>query len=323
METIFRRSSIGVSTRSRKIRFRDDLLRDLECNIRFGNSSRLPFLKKVLCGQDTPDAETVSPVSWSTYDFPEGAALADSRRWISLFNASHADTGLQAFPETFDDSISDRYIVTSCDTRFVGDLKITTRNNGITPPSDVYAVIVPPLFQVFLNPPESQYEFASTLAHEMEHAVHLSLPAPYGPFAYAPTEDSEFLAILKQIKDVGDLAPILVHRSKRNPHEHPFIRAAERLQLVLDFFHGISRLDLAFACSYWSCRPEPQITLRPSTDTLWSELARTSRFYGAYEKEDIYQRVIDAAGMEYEKEYRRHFGLSLDDIREIVSQINL
>ena len=323
----------------RRIEFRDRILRNAEANLEAGMGSRLPFLRKMLCGIDAPDAESFRTTipSWlkrlstgNAFRIDLLEATPDSfeafYRQVGAFNSSKAGSGYQAFPECLDPAgigRYDLYIVVPCETSFIGDLKVTWPESGSAGPARVLGNYVAPLFQIFLTDfPEHNFNGVAALVHETEHALHDSLPYPCGGIMESSLEESETLAILKSISELGDLHPFLVD-GLYGGIGNPFVRATRSLRSAFEHFYGISSLDLAFAVSCWCCRKDRVFSTSLPVDIPWSDLRAKARHYGTYRKEDTYQKVVKAATAEYERRYARHFRMPLSEIREIVSKIEL
>jgi len=171
----------------------------------------------------------------------------------------------------------------------------------------------PPLFEVFLASPEkTDFPEETVITHELEHAIHFSLWRRAGfPFIVMTTEDAEYLAMIKTIRDVGNMNELL---HCPNPFLHgenlgegmtsePHQNAVNRFYLLLQEKYGMSLEGIAMGIS-WAIR---------------DKLSNPEDVHPDWELH--LNRIKAAANSEFLSTYRRIFGLSLNDLQEVVSEL--
>lgn len=326
METAPARICLGSMPKIRKTRLRDSILRNAECYLSLGLSSRIPFLKKSLCGQNAPDAESAPAKSTLGIAGAEdgkfeidvtretflASALFFSR--LARFNSRYSALGIQAFPE----NDIDRFSVCRCDIRFIGDLKITLRKDAPAPdcagkaaaPLEIRALYCDPMFQVFVN---SGQDSARILIHETEHAIHSSLWRLAGMQFYSlEPEDSEYLAILKTImetgdKDIGNLDEFRMIGNPDVPESAAYPAAVKRLGWILSERYGISRTELERIAISWLSK------------VIWLNDPSGRFVHGRR----CIEKIRSAARTEFFRGYEHLFGVSYTDLQDVVSGIDI
>jgi len=331
METIPIYLSLGLTTRARDRKLYDRIFRKAEANLSKGLNSRIPFLKKTLCNQHVPDAESSKIHSIKSKKAKVGDVFELTKDWafyfrfkgflegICIFNSQNASQGLQAVPVTVEERPSMRYVVSECEIRYMGDLKVT-RPKMEEPDHQLggEGVYNPPLFEIFLKRDQRYYSLESVMCHETEHAVHFSLWHLSGfPFWLFDSDNAEYLAMLKTIQIIGDPYPLLAVENRYIQFQHfqenkareialksltaPHLRAAKRFIKILNSKYGFDEQEIAMGIA-WSMKEK----IEQSLDQSWA---------------DQLDRMRIAAANEYALGYKELFGLSLEDIREIIANL--
>ncbi len=299
----------------RKLRFRDKVVQTALSHRERGLPTRIPFLKAELLAQDVPSGLTskeTEPVS----SFPEGFVLSVPKRFNILtipdysgtiihFNAANVPGNLQFIPTTAEKGEFRRFVVFPCDSYWIGDLIVSKlremapifhgRGDGFFNPN---------FFQIFLKHDVNE-KTEKTLAHEKEHAIHISLWRMIGlPISFFNTVDAEYLSILSALiqRNCAELVAGTKWYPKKNFRLNalPYHLASLRFIYHLRTRYGMRgfEVDLAICATYDDVFEEGQLD---------------------QESFDYLRRMKEAAQNEYERTYQRIFGLSLDEIREVIA----
>lgn len=312
---------LGLTPRSRKFNLRKRMIRNAGYNAGEGLCTRIPFLKKMLCGQEAADGESARSrgllkegkegdiremkLDWAFY-LRGGRFYRENAR----FNSYHAGRGLQAVPVHLDESRCARFRVCRCEIFYAADLKLA-RVLEDRPELALGGggMFNPPLFEIFLMKEQKDYSWSHTVAHEMEHAVHLSLWQMAGlPFFLMDTQDAEYLAMLRTLKDLGEAPQLLAWKNdyfstilKNDPDRVPHDSAAVSFVDALLGKYRMSAREVAMGIA-WSVRE----TIEQSLDNSCPAQL---------------ERIRKAAADEYHRTYKRLFGLPLEDIRDVIASL--
>jgi hypothetical protein len=317
----------GLTTKTRKKRLQERIRRKAKSNAKKGLPTRIPFLKKHICGQDVPNGESSNlsstkcpweeakvgdvfelPVDWK-FKFKYKRFLER----VALFNAHKAKHGIQAsFIPISKSSGFVSFIVSKCEVEYLGDLKVTRVLDPVFAfsSSGQYQTI---MFQIFLKD-KPKFPWRYVITHELEHAVHTSIEYFYGlPDKLLSSEDKEYLAMLKTIQVVGDLCEFTMFD---NPHviiepahfkgvipgkeKAPHYITAKKFYEALQSKYGLDEYSIAMGV-VWSMRSRAPTEVDPS---FAEQLGK----------------IQAAAGQEYARTYEQ-FGLSLEDIREVIDRL--
>jgi hypothetical protein len=300
-----------------------------------GLSTRIPFLKNALCGQETLSGESVRSEPRSLEKIvPEGhlfglkadKCLALFRLkpfWDDLarFNSFNARLGLQAVAVEKPSNNHIHFRVSACDISYLGDLRIARvlgDESGLhLAGGGAYNSV---LYGVFLRKNQEFYPHQFVMVHELEHAQHHSLWNLAGfPFLAFDTECAEYLAMLRTLIDLGEAPQLTVWRNEfisllpantKNagngdsiPHDEAAIFFVKRLTGR----YRMSRQDVAMGIA-WTFREELQARYGQTLDSTCAEQ---------------FIRMRNAAIGEYNEAYRKLFGMQLDDLRDVVSRLSL
>lgn len=303
MQNPLYRPMLGFTIKERKRRLAGNILKKAELRGSLGLPTRMPFLKKKLCGIDqplpararVPDMDSFS-VKTSFKDLlqPE-KALADVTRW----NTAMAETAVQLVSVASGPGEMARYEKRDCETSSFGDLKLTRVQVDQSVQMRFEAFYSNHLFQVFSDSGSDRPQ-AEIHAHETEHALHESILEFMGlPLRLFPTTAREYLAMLASLiesDDIAILSTARVHFSEkmRSRKERPYASASAYFIAKLLAKHGLSLNDVDYSLGA----------------VLLDEPA------GAQE---VFDRIKGHARLEYANAYKALFGLAPEDIAEVVS----
>ncbi|MFH2100468.1 MAG: hypothetical protein ABII71_00055, partial [Candidatus Micrarchaeota archaeon] len=269
--------SLGLTSNSRKRRLRDKILKTAEADAKSGFSTRIPFLKSALCGQDVLSGPSAVPKPNRKYSGKGVGSTMELKanylyflrfhsflKSIARFNLANAENGMQAIQQQFSLTKSSCFLVTPVDIDYIGDLPVARvldfSSRLVLAGGGMYS---PPLFEVFLAPPkEMSFSEEVIMTHELEHAIHFSLWHRAGfPFLLLATEDAEYLAMVKTIREVSNMNELL---HCPNPFLHgenlgegmtsePHQNAVNRFYLLLQEKYRMSLEEIAMGVS-WAIR---------------------------------------------------------------------
>ncbi|NYZ74527.1 hypothetical protein H0O00_05265 [Candidatus Micrarchaeota archaeon] len=323
--------TLGTTAASRKRRLCSRMQKQAEANARNGLSTRIPFLKSALCGQETLNGESVPAQPRKLdKDAPEGHSLPFTVNYLALFrlrsfwddimrfNSFNASRGLQAI--SLERPVNNQllYRVTACDISYVGDLRIarvTGDESGFTLGGG--GVFSPILYGIALSKAQSFYSGSHIQCHEIEHARHHSLWHLAGfPFLALPSKSTEYLAMLKTLIELGEAPQLLAWRNEfidvlpfkgppgdRKAHDAAALMFIQRLTER----YGMTREEVALAI-IWTLREEVEARHGQEVSLSCAE---------------HFERMKAAAFIEYRETYARLFGMSLDDLRDVVSRLSM
>jgi hypothetical protein len=296
-----------------------------------GLSTRIPFLKCHLCKLEGPSGESVwsEPRRLDKTALPghaftlKAGPLVLFRMWhfyedIARFNGANASIGgVQALKTIARREF--RYIVAPCDTVHLGDLRLSTILD-----SQLEDVLLagkagefnPSCYGVILRRDQSSKDYI--LHHELEHAQHFSLWHLAGfPAVALGTARAEYLSLLRELADFGNASSFLPYVSQLFPqdfnlgfeptYDHSHNAASFFfLQRLLGRYH-MDKDDVMLAL-IWTLRDEYRIQSDVDIQPRCAEQ---------------FVRMRNAAIGEYNETYTRMFGMTIDDLREVVSRLSM
>ncbi len=308
--------------------------REAAANASKGLSTRIPFLKRALCGEKAPEGESVqtSPRALNP-DACEGehfSLYANSMLsvfrlrafWDDLarFNSASASRGLQALPveKPFQKKI--RFRVTPCEIAYLGDLRICRvlgDESGLQLAGG--GTFNAAIYNVFLRKDQKYYSWNFVLSHELEHALHHSIWGLSGfPALLLPSDCAEYLAMLRTLIDLGQAPQLLAWKN-----EFMQVRLAEGGQ---DGWESIPHNE---AANYFVKRLVGRYSMGRQDVAMaiaWTFREELLEGYGqdiGLQSAEQFVRMRNAAIGEYGEAYRGLFGMELDDLKEAVSRLTL
>jgi hypothetical protein len=304
--------TLGMSRRARKLGLRERMLRKAESNSKKGLNTRIPFLKKALCGQDVRiPRETKNDIP----DMKEGEVLivkcglrplftiSSESEMAARFNMANVGSGLQALPAKPEKGEMGRYVVGRCKNELIGDLIISEVPIERLTPMTLRGTAA--YFYDINQIVKSETASESTLAHELEHATHLGLWHLAGfPRILIRSSEAEYFSLLVELRDFAtvELAYLgtwdIPHlREGQSPH----MEASRRFRKALERLHGMKpyEIDLGVCAAF-----APGLGNEPSPEDV-----------------GLLKKIREFAGTEYKSAYEKLFGLSLEDIRGIVASL--
>jgi hypothetical protein len=304
--------TLGLTTHSRKLHMRDNILSNAERLHKEGLDSRVPFLKKEF-GQDVPDGTTAKkehgvPIA----EYRGGDVVADfDLNAVLRFNTFNAPSGLQLVPFYSDRHRKTVLKVVQCTVEMAGDLKIARLHErvsyGPNPPQNGYfhALLYEVFLQTKIDPAqriagiadEVQFSFltGNLLSHEKEHAFHYTLA--YLSNLELPVWRGEHMSMLSDFIR-GNAPEILAPSGPIANHQAPHALASLYFLARLHCRYGISPFQVKMAISGYNNEQFSQLgdpAGRPHLEKI--------REYGL---------------KEYHRAYRKVFGLEMDEIKEII-----
>jgi len=327
--------TLGLSRASRKRKLYGRIEKQAAENAMKGLSTRIPFLKSILCGQETLNGESVRSEPRKLEKIvPEGhlfgikvnsylALFRFKSFWDDLarFNSFNAKRGLQAF--NLDEAVNKHiyYRVISCDVSYLGDLRIARvlgDDSGLhLAGGGIYSSV---LYGIFLTKGQEFYPHRFVMVHELEHAQHHSLWNLAGfPFLALDKECAEYLAMLRTLIDLGRAPQLLAWRNEfiqfiptnaknaGNEDSIPHDKAAIFFVKRLTERYRMGRQDVAMAIA-WTHREELAARYNQFLDSTFAEQ---------------FVRMRNAAIGEYHETYAQMFGMPIDDLKEVVSRLSL
>ncbi|MCI0504325.1 hypothetical protein L0Y65_06490 [Candidatus Micrarchaeota archaeon] len=354
--------TLGLSSAARKRNLRSRMEAQAAENASKGLSTRIPFLKRVLCTEKTQKGESArcEPImisgdapaghvfsirdarsgsgmdaratllekmaylaalkanmllipAWMQYEYRIFNPAKDFYEDIIRFNSQNAGRGLQAFPLESGQGGSCR--VEPCKLRYLGDLRIARisgNERGLMLAAG--GVFQPLMFGVFLSRKQKCYSPAHVMVHEIEHAQHHSLwHLARFPARALSHETAEYLAMLRTIWFLGESQLLLSGSNlppgmklaegiEQTPHHASAMHFKRRLRYAYLFSDG--EIARAGAFCIRNCMPPGH----------GEELGNQHL--------ESFLRLQAAARKEYDHVYRKLFGIHMDDLCDVVSQLN-
>jgi len=314
MHGLLANPALGLSAKERKRSFREKAIREMERSASLGLPTRLPFLRKALCGLDSPcgsapEPRTVRPSG----PFVVKAGIEpilhprEALAEVLHFNSAMHQEGVQFVPVSICGGELARYDTRRCTTAFEGDLKVSSLLDS-DPKIGIRndACYDDHIFQVFIKPRTEHRRLPrEVLVHEKEHALHGSLWGLAGfHHALLPLTAKEYLAMLRSLVETGDTGilegPYTDFLEKlKDGNQRPYAVASAFFVVKALSVHKMTDYEvvLAIGANYW---PEQFESGRGPLD-----------------------RLRRCGEIEYNKAYQALFGMDIDDIREIISGISL
>ncbi len=316
--------ALGFSRETRRHALREKALRMADGLASRGLPTRLPFLKKVLCGIEAEPPPSSRPAGLPPQPIVVrlkpglSRELSEATEQIARWNSATRDDGLQYVPIKRGRYEVYHYEQRRCDVALEGDLLIASvpdMDPTISLPNKAF--YSDRLFQIFINPHEILYpkEFApetliegpirnidAALVHEKEHAIHCTIWMITGlPPRLMPSAVQEYLAMLSATVNAGDDGLI-----------------GESRLLFWKRVIGPETMPYALAAKYFEYRMRLGYNLTP----LILEGAMHAAMFPRRASELDFlclEKIREYGKMEFDSAYRRLFGLDLQDIREVVS----
>ncbi len=302
-------SALGISASGRRRRLRENALRQAERRSSEGVPTRIPFLKKALCGIEItpppPARQFASPQPPFVVKTSIGPLIdpRSSLAHVARLNETTYDDGLQYVPVRKYAGELARFEQRRCSTEFEGDLKYST---VLDEDSKVCimngASYHDHIFQVFISPRGN--DLSETKAHEREHAIHMSLWGMAGlHHRLLPVFIREYLAMLAAMIGadghglIGESRIMFRERIKTST-TRPYGLAAKLFELQLRAVHGFSKTDIDLAMGA----------------LMFPDESRPYQF-------ELLQRLKACGKSEYSRMYLTLFGIGREDIQEVVSKL--
>lgn len=308
--------TLGLTRNTRRLRVRDNVLKNAERLHEQGLDSRIPFLKTIAGSKGAKQGSTANKeIGGSVPELKEGQTVDFTKLFLDQvirFNIFNASKGLQIFPLESGPNKKSEWKVFSCKTIFMGDLRISQLSeHNMCLVSQTPACYFVKLYQIAVA---DDIGTDDNIEHEIEHAFHYTLEYLCGfPTPFIPKHITEYLAIISVVRESGwDLATEYGITDFFNPSIKSLWKTL--MESPQNFHHA--RAAYMFVKKLQNdCSLEIE-QIRLARDAWLPSMQ------GEYHQGLKYlERIREFCTEDYKRTYKKLFGLSLEDLKEIIDNL--